>query len=75
MISHLSSLKQQDLISTWHDREIESGYWEPQIEQALEKADKILENNVNEIKNENIYLKNQILMKSDKLNFDLKDKR
>lgn len=37
--NHLSPLKNQELIKTWNDKQIESGLWDLQIQQAIEKAD------------------------------------
>jgi hypothetical protein len=40
---HLSLLKRQGLIETWHDRLIEPGdEWEPRLDQALESAGLVL---------------------------------
>jgi TIR domain-containing protein len=39
LVKNLSSLREQKLISEWHDREIEAGPWDPQIKEAMENAD------------------------------------
>lgn len=39
LVKHLTTLKDQNLIEYWHDRKIESGLWDPQIEKAMEEAD------------------------------------
>lgn len=39
IVSHLASLRNQDLIENWTDRQIEPGQWNTQIEQAMEEAD------------------------------------
>ncbi len=38
LIKNLAALKNQELITTWHDKEIESGLWEPQIKDAMNNA-------------------------------------
>ena len=39
IITHLASLKRQGLIEHWNDRQIASGFWDPQIESAMQGAD------------------------------------
>ncbi|WP_198174837.1 leucine-rich repeat domain-containing protein [Spirosoma arboris] len=39
IITHLAPLKNQDLIESWNDRQIEAGLWDLQIEKAMEEAD------------------------------------
>ncbi|MBC7569567.1 MAG: leucine-rich repeat domain-containing protein [Spirosoma sp.] len=39
IVSHLASLRNQDLIESWTDRQLESGQWDAQIEAAMEEAD------------------------------------
>jgi hypothetical protein len=39
LVVHLSALRNQDIIDDWHDRKIESGEWDEQIEKAMETAD------------------------------------
>lgn len=39
LVVHLSALRNQDIIHDWHDRKIESGEWDEQIENAMETAD------------------------------------
>lgn len=39
LIKNLAALKNQELILEWHDKEIESGFWEPQIQEAMDSAD------------------------------------
>ena len=35
----LRTLKEQELVETWNDRNIEAGEWDPQIKAAMESAD------------------------------------
>ena len=39
LIKNLSSLRNQDLISDWNDRQIQAGFWDSQIEESMENAD------------------------------------
>lgn len=39
LVNHLSALKNQGLIEAWHDRQIESGFWDDQIKAAMEESD------------------------------------
>lgn len=42
IVSHLSALKNQEMIEVWHDRQIIAGQWDPQIKKAMEEADLFL---------------------------------
>ncbi len=39
LIKHLATLKNQGLIKHWNDRQIEPGFWDAQIEKAMQEAD------------------------------------
>ncbi|WP_315824316.1 toll/interleukin-1 receptor domain-containing protein [Paraflavitalea speifideaquila] len=39
LVENLATLRNQELIGDWTDRQIETGLWDPQIEAAMQEAD------------------------------------